>query len=101
MGKNKIDIFEDEDYAKVVLYNKNGEESHQVKISIEDIELVGAYRWAYNWRSGASSIINGKHIGINRYITNAQNDERVFWINKDKLDSRRCNLEIRKYKARP
>lgn len=97
MSKNKMVIYSD--YVEIVLYNKYGLESGRVKVNIEDVDLVGPHRWAYNSRSGASSTINGKHIGINRYLTNARNDELVFWLNGDRFDCRRSNLEVRRIKG--
>lgn len=97
MSKNKMVIFKD--YAEIVLCNKYGMESGRVKIDVANIELIEPHRWAYNLRSGASSTIDGKHIGINRYITNAKVDELVFWLNGDRFDCRRCNLEIHKIKS--
>lgn len=67
MSKNKMVIFKD--YAEIMLCNRYGMESGKVKISIEDINAVESYRWSYNLRSGASSTIDGRHIGINRYLT--------------------------------
>ena len=97
MGKNKLIIFKD--YAEIVICNRYGMESGRVKISVEDIALVELYRWSYNLRSGASSTINGRHIGINRYLTDAKDDERVYWLNGDRFDCRRSNLDIRKIKG--
>lgn len=97
MSKNKMVIFKG--YAEIVLWNIYGMESGRVKINVEDIDLVESHRWAYNARSGASSTIDGKHIGINRYITSAKDDELVYWLNGDRFDCRRCNLEIKKIKG--
>lgn len=94
MSKNKMVIFRD--YAEIVICDILGKESGRVKISLEDIGAVEAYRWSYSLQFGVSSTIDGKHIGINRYIANARDDEMVFWLNGNRFDCRRGNLEIRK-----
>lgn len=88
---NEIILYDD--YAEIVLYDKNNVEKGKCKIDIEDIEKVKEYKWTIG---SHGYVVNGnKGILIHRIILNCDVKEiEVDHINHDKLDNRKENLRL-------
>lgn len=78
-----------ENYAEMILLDKNKIEKARAYIDIEDFERVSKYQWYFdryvrNWKIGS----------LHRFIVNCPNDKVVDHINGNSLDNRRENLRI-------
>lgn len=84
------EIIEYDDYAEIVLYNKQHDEIARAIIDLEYVDIVKEYRWclckgyAYNRKIGK----------LHRFIMNPSDDMVVDHINHNKLDNRTSNLRI-------
>lgn len=85
---NEIVIYED--YAEIVLYNKQCEEVGRALIDIEDVDKVSKYKWCL--RNGY--VYNNKVGKLHRYLINPSDDEVVDHKDNNKLDNRKDNLRI-------
>ena len=85
------DIIIYEDYAEVILYNRQGEEKARTLIDVEDVDRVREYKWGFNGRYVNCGILR---ISLHRFIMNAPKGKLVDHINHNKLDNRKCNLRI-------
>ena len=91
---DKNEIIKYDDYAEIILYNKNGEEVNRALIDLEDVDRVKDIRWGYN----NLNYIYNKKIGLlHRLIMNCPEDKVVDHINHNPLDNRKCNLRICTY----
>jgi hypothetical protein len=82
-----------DDYAEIILRNRDANEVARGKIDIEDIEKIKKYKWSYDATNGY--VVNSKYrIRLNRYLMNCPDDLVVDHINHDKLDNRKNNLRI-------
>ena len=86
---NEIVIYDD--YAEIVLYNKDNVEITRALIDLEDVDKVSKYKWylingyVYNVKVGL----------LHRFIMNCPSDDEVIdHINHNKLDNRKDNLRI-------
>ena len=91
-SKDKNEIVLYEDYAEIILYNKNQDEVGRALIDIEDVEKVKNYKWYKNCR-GYVSCGTPKKL-LHRLIMDAPKGKSVDHINHDRLDNRKCNLRI-------
>lgn len=91
--KNEI-IYEDT-FAKIVLYDKEGNINGYSLIDLEDVEKIKDYKW-YLTRDGycANSVKSKNRVRLHRFLLNVQDDKIVDHVNRDKLDNRKCNLRI-------
>ena len=94
---DKNEIVENEDYAEIILYDKNNNEKARAKIDKEDIDKIKNYKWNFNRYVYTS--INNKNISLHRIITNSVNEvdkynNPIDHINGDTLDNRKSNLRI-------
>lgn len=97
-SKNTIVVYED--YAEVILENKEGIEVARVLIDIEDIDLVKQYRWRasnYNKPYARCGINKNKTIQMHRLIMKPENGLVVDHINHNRLDNRKSNLRVCTY----
>lgn len=88
---DKNEIIEYEDYAEIILYDKDNNEVARTMISLEYVGVVKDYKWYLKQEGYAFN----KEIGyLHRLIMNPPKDMVVDHINQDKLDNRRDNLRI-------
>lgn len=84
------EIIEYEDYAEVVLYNKQCEEVARTLIDLEDIEKVKDKKWNIHHNG---YVMNGTTL-FHRFIMDCPDDMVVDHINHNRLDNRKENLRI-------
>lgn len=91
--KDLNEIIEHDDYAEIILYNKQCEEIARTLIDLDDVKKCKQYKWVFKNDSGYVSNIN--FVGyIHRFIMDCPNDLVVDHINGNKLDNRKSNLRI-------
>lgn len=91
------EIIEHEEYAEIILYNRNNEERARAIIDLEDICLVKDLKWNY----AIGYAYNHKNkIHLHNFILNRTPDKKatVDHINRNRLDNRKSNLRIVDYK---
>lgn len=89
---NLNEIIINDNYAEVIIYDKNNIECARVKIDINDINIVKNIKWClYKCARGTYARSNG--FGkMHNCIMNPASNYIVIHINKDGLDNRRSNL---------
>jgi hypothetical protein len=93
IDKNEIVLHDD--YAEMILYNKQEEELARTLISLDKVDLIKNYRWNYSSSNGYVSSGAGKdQILLHRFIMNAPKDKVVDHIDGNKLDNMNNNLRI-------
>lgn len=87
--KNEIIIYDN--YAEMVLYNKDSEEIAKTKIDIEDVNKIKNVKWALSHNYVVST--NRKHnLRLHVYLLEKNNDLIVDHINGNTLDNQKSNL---------
>ena len=86
---NEIVLYDD--YAEVILYDKNCEEVARALIDLEDIDKVKSYKWCL---SHGYAFNKKNNITLHRFIMDCPEDMVVDHINHNRLDNRKCNLRI-------
>ena len=66
---------------------------YEAKVDDSDYELLSKYRWNYT-NGYAQGKVNGKLIGMHRFIMRTPKGMVTDHINHDTLDNRRANLRI-------
>jgi hypothetical protein len=95
---DKNEIFIKEDYAEVVLYNRNHEEVARSLIDLGDVDLIREHKWYLGSQGYPSTRIyskngEGRNFGMHKIITNTTK-EIIDHKNRNRLDNRRFNLII-------
>lgn len=90
--RDKNEIVKHDNYAEIILYDKNGEEKAKAIIDLDDIEKCSNYKWSYC--NGGYVICESKNILLHRFIINCNKDMFVDHINHNKLDNRKSNLRM-------
>lgn len=83
------EIIEYEDYAEIVLYDKQHNEVARTIIDLEDVEKIKNYKWS---RESAGYVISSTHIKLHRLIMDCPEDMFVDHVNHNRLDNRKQNL---------
>lgn len=90
--KNEIVI--NNNYAEIIIYNKECNEKCRALIDIEDVEKVKNYKWRCCGRY-ITATVNSKPLRLHRLIMNCNDDKKVVdHINLNILDNRKSNLRI-------
>ena len=87
------EIIEYEDYAEIVLYNKDCEEVARALIDLEDVDNVKEYKWHLNNSTGYVNNNKNKLL-LHRFIMDCPKDKVVDHVNHDPLDNRKENLRV-------
>lgn len=90
--KNDISIIND--YAEIIIFNKKGEEKSKAIIDLEEIEKIKNTKWCLSSNGYVCTNENKQTILLHRVIMNAQENEYVDHINRNRLDCRKENLQI-------
>ena len=80
-----------DDYAEVVLLNKDEEEAGRSLIDLDDMELIKNIKWCMNKDGYAINSTIGK---MHRLIMNCPTDKVIDHKNGNRLDNRKSNLRI-------
>ena len=84
------EIIEYEDYAEIILYDKNCEEVARALIDLDDVDKVKNYKWGLT----KGYVLNKTIRELHRFIMNCPDDKIVDHINHNRLDNRKSNLRI-------
>lgn len=86
------EIVEYDDYAEIVLYNKDCEEVARALIDLDDIDKVKNYKW---YLVGNGYVYTKKmNIYLHRIIMECPDNMMVDHINHNPLDNRKSNLRV-------
>ena len=86
------EIIEYDNYAEIVLYNRDCIEIARALIDIEDVEKVKDLKWGM---LNTGYVYNkANNILLHRFIMNCDNNMVVDHINHNSLDNRKSNLRI-------
>lgn len=88
------EIVEYEDYAEIILYDKNGNEKARTLIDLEDIDKVKNHRWGLTDRNKYAETRSPERVKLHRFIMDPPDDMVIDHINGDGLDNRKSNLRI-------
>lgn len=91
-ARNKNDIILRNDYAEMILRNKEGKEVARALIDIEDIDIVKQYKWSTQDQGYVRNFKHRQTKYLHRIVMNAKGDEEIDHINLNKLDNRKANL---------
>ena len=83
------EITEYEDYAEIVLYDKEGNEVAKALIDLDDVKIVKQHKWYLKSTGYAHNDKVGK---LHRFIMNCPDDLVVDHINHNRLDNRKENF---------
>lgn len=88
-----------DDYAEIILVNRNKEEVGRAKIDVEDIEKVSKYRWNLSKlgyvTSNSLRVSKGIMLWLHRLVMNIE-DKKIFVDHKNhnNLDNRKSELRV-------
>jgi len=94
------DIIIYEDYAEIVLYNKDNILVNKAIIDLDDINLIKNYKWNLLYNKDefgygyASTSVNGVTLLLHKLITHTNEDIIIDHIDCNKLNCRKNNLRI-------
>ena len=86
---NEIVIYED--YAEIVIYNRQCEEIARALINLDDIDKIKDYKW---YLDSKGYVYNTKVGLLHRFIMDCPSDKVVDHINHNSLDNRKSNLRV-------
>jgi len=81
-----------EDYAEIILENRQCKERARVKISLDKVEKVKVYKWRLSNTGYATTNINKKQFRLHNLIMDTPEGFIVDHISRDKLDCTNDNL---------
>ena len=89
MSKNEIITYDD--YAEIILYDRQSNEKCRAIIDLDDVDKVKDIRWSFDGRYVRSS---NKKIKLHRFVIDAPKNKIIDHINHNVLDNRKNNLRI-------
>jgi hypothetical protein len=92
--RDRNDVLILDNYAEIILRNRNKDEIARGLISLDDVELIKEIKWHLrnDGYIGSNKPKNGTL--LHRYIMNPQESKVVDHKNRNKLDCRRDNLRV-------
>ena len=90
--RDSNEIIEYDDYAEIVLYNKDCEEVARTIIDLDDIDKVKDFKWYLN--DNGYVLCNNPKTRLHRLIMNPSDGMVVDHINRNRVDNRKSNLRI-------
>ena len=88
---NSNEIVKYDEYAEIILYNKDCEEIARTMIDLDDVEKVKKYKWCL---SHGYTLNRKNNTMLHRFLMNCPKDMVVDHINHNPLDNRKSNLRI-------
>lgn len=89
------------DHAEIVLKNKYCQEVGRAKIDLDDVIKCQKYKWhlrhSRNTDYVIASIEQNKKIHLHQYVLGYSGDQDVDHLNRDGLDNRKTNLQIKSH----
>lgn len=85
------EIIEYDDYAEIILYNKQHDEIARAIIDLDNIDSVKQYKWCLN---GNGYPFNNQVGFLHRFIKDCPEDMVIDHINHNRLDNRYDNLRV-------
>lgn len=92
-SKNQIIIYEN--YAEILLYNKENNLVGKSMIDIEDIDKIKDLKWYFDAHGGY--VVSSKcrrQIKLHRFVMDCPQEFCIDHLFHNKLDNRKCNLKI-------
>lgn len=86
-----------DDYAEIVLFNKDGEESGRAIIDVDNVEKCKQYKWHIKRSRNTDYVLNTgeDRFFLHRLIMNYYgHDMEIDHINRNGLDNRKSNLRL-------
>ena len=90
--KNQYILYED--YAEIILYDKDLKEKSKAIIDLEDVEKCKPYKWTLRNDGYVSTKKNYQAIKLHRFIADTPEGMHTDHINRNRLDNRKDNLKI-------
>jgi hypothetical protein len=89
---NEIVLYDN--YAEIILYNKNHEEIARTLINLEDVEICKQYKWYLKDTGYAVTNVNNNGKRTTKKLHQIIIGDYLDHANKNRLDNRRENLRI-------
>ena len=86
-------FIEYDDYAEIVLFDKNCQECARAKIDLEDVEKCRVKKWHLKSSRNTNYVISHGEF-LHRFVLDYDGDMDVDHINHDGLDNRKSNLRV-------
>ena len=91
-GKNQIVLHEN--YAEIILRDKQGKEKNRTKVSLCRVDELKNINWYASGNRYVSGNIGNRTVSLHRFILKAKKDEIVDHVNHNTFDNRDENIRI-------
>lgn len=86
--KDKNEIISTDNYAEIILTNRDCAEIARAKIDISIIDIIQKCKWHLTKKG----YVRSKHSYLHQLVLAKKEGMQIDHINRDKLDNRSCNL---------
>lgn len=83
-----------EDFAEIILYDKQLKEKARAVIDVEDIEKCKPYKWTLRTDGYVATKKNYKHLKLHRFIADTPDGMHTDHIDRNRLNNRKLNLRV-------
>lgn len=83
-----------EEYAEMILQDRNENEKARTLIDLDDLEILKKYRWCVTDGCYVAGWVDGSRIKLHRFVTNCPKGLVVDHINHNTFDNRKSNLRV-------